>query len=71
MFDGRALISRQICDEIRRFFGKKVFSTVVPRNIRVSEAPSHGVPVMLHDPKCAGAKAYLAITEEFLQREEE
>ncbi len=70
MFDGRALISRQICDEIRKFFGKKVFSTVVPRNIRVSEAPSHGVPVMLHDPKCAGAKAYLAITEEFLQREE-
>ena len=70
MYDGRALVSRQIAEEIRNFFGEKVFKTVIPRNIRVSEAPSYGVPVMLHDPKCAGAKAYLAITEEFLQREE-
>ncbi len=70
MYDGRALVSRQISEEIRKFFGKKVFDTVIPRNIRVSEAPSHGVPVMLHDPKCAGAKAYLAITQEFLAREE-
>ncbi len=70
MYDNRALVSRQISAEIRKFFGKKVFETVIPRNIRVSEAPSHGVPVMLHDPKCAGAKAYLAITEEFIEREE-
>ena len=71
MYDNRALVSRQIAAEIRKFFGRKVFETVIPRNIRVSEAPSHGVPVMLHDPKCSGAKAYLAITEEFIQREEE
>lgn len=70
MYDGRALVSRQISEEIRKFFGKKVFDTVIPRNIRVSEAPSHGVPIMLHDPKCAGARAYFAITQEFLQREE-
>ena len=70
MYDGRALISRQISAEIRKFFGKKVFETAIPRNVRVSEAPSHGVPVMLHDPKCAGARAYLAITQEFIQREE-
>ena len=70
MYDGRALVSRQISEEIRKFFGSRVFSTVIPRNIRVSEAPSHGVPVMLHDPKCAGAKAYLAITQEFLEKEE-
>ncbi|MBQ7643295.1 MAG: ParA family protein [Clostridia bacterium] len=70
MYDGRALVSRQISEEIRKFFGKKVFDTVIPRNIRVSEAPSHGVPIMLHDPKCAGARAYSAITQEFLQREE-
>lgn len=70
MYDGRALVSRQISEEIRKFFGKTVFDTVIPRNIRVSEAPSHGVPVMLHDPKCAGAKAYLAITEELLRRDE-
>ena len=70
MYDNRALVSRQISAEIRKFFGKKVFNTVIPRNIRVSEAPSHGVPVMLHDPKCAGARAYLAITQEFIEREE-
>lgn len=70
MFDGRAIVSRQIAEEIRRYFGSKAFETVIPRNVRVSEAPSHGVPIMLHDPKCAGARAYLAITEEFLRREE-
>ena len=68
MYDGRAIISRQIAEEIRKFFGKKVFDTVIPRNIRVSEAPSHGVPVMLHDPKCSGAKAYVELTKEFLAR---
>ncbi|MBO4262636.1 MAG: ParA family protein [Clostridia bacterium] len=70
MYDGRALVSRQIAAEIRKFFGRKVFNTFIPRNIRVSEAPSHGVPVMLHDPKCAGARAYSEITQELLQREE-
>ena len=70
MYDGRALVSRQIAEEIRKFFGKKVFKTVVPRNIRVSEAPSHGVPVMLHDPKCAGARAYDELTKEFLLKGE-
>ena len=68
MYDGRALISRQIAEEIRGFFGEKVFKTVIPRNIRVSEAPSYGVPVMLHDPKCAGAKAYCSLTNEFLEK---
>ncbi len=70
MYDGRALVSKQISAEIHKFFGKKMFNTVIPRNIRVSEAPSHGVPVMIHDPKCNGAKAYLALADEFLQREE-
>ena len=70
MYDGRAIVSRQIAEEIRKFFGKKVFNTVVPRNIRVSEAPSHGVPVMLHDPKCAGSKAYDELTKEFLAKGE-
>lgn len=69
MYDGRALISKQISAEIHKFFGKKMFNTVIPRNIRVSEAPSHGKPVMLHDPKATGAKAYVALAEEFLQRE--
>jgi chromosome partitioning protein len=69
MYDGRALISKQISAEIHKFFGKKMFNTVIPRNIRVSEAPSHGLPVMLHDPRCNGAKAYVALADEFLQRE--
>lgn len=68
MNDNRAIISRQISEEIRKFFGKRVFDTVIPRNIRLAEAPSHGVPIMLHDPRCSGAKAYLALTEEYLAR---
>ena len=69
MNDNRAIISRQISAEIKKFFGKSVFETVIPRNIRLAEAPSHGVPIMLHDTKCSGAKAYLAFTEEFLARQ--
>ncbi len=71
MYDSRALISRQIAEEIRKYFKTKVYGVIIPRNIRVSEAPSHGVPVMLHDAKCAGARAYQALTEEFLNRQEE
>lgn len=69
MSDNRAIISRQISSEIKRFFGKRVFETIIPRNIRLAEAPSHGVPIMLHDVKCAGAKAYNSLTEEFLSRQ--
>ena len=69
MNDNRAIISRQISAEIKKFFGKRLFDTVIPRNIRLAEAPSHGVPIMLHDTKCTGAKAYLAFTEEFLERQ--
>lgn len=68
MYDGRALVSRQIRDEIIKFFGDKVFNAVIPRNIRVSEAPSYGVPVLDHDKKCRGTLGYLALTEEFLSR---
>ena len=69
MNDNRAIISRQISQEIRKFFGKRVFDTVIPRNIRLAEAPSHGVPIMLHDNRCSGAKAYLALTEEYLSKQ--
>lgn len=69
MNDNRAIISRQISQEIRKYFGKRVFDTVIPRNIRLAEAPSHGKPIMLHDVKCSGAKAYLALTEEYLERQ--
>ncbi|MBR1968546.1 MAG: ParA family protein [Clostridia bacterium] len=69
MNDNRAIISRQISAEIKKFFGKRVFETAIPRNIRLAEAPSHGVPIMLHDTRCSGAKAYLALTDEFLARQ--
>jgi chromosome partitioning protein len=69
MSDNRAIISRQISAEIKKFFGKRVFETAIPRNIRLAEAPSHGVPIMLHDTRCSGAKAYLNLTEEFLERQ--
>ena len=69
MYDGRALVSRQIAGEIRKFFGAKAYNTVIPRNIRVSEAPSHGIPVIRHDIKSSGAKAYLELAKEFLAKE--
>ncbi len=70
MYDSRALISRQIAEEIKGFFKNTVYEIVIPRNIRLSEAPSHGKPIILHDPKSNGARAYKALTEEFLRREE-
>lgn len=68
MYDGRALISRQIVDEIKKYFGSKVYDTFIPRNIRVSEAPSHGKPVMLHDKRCRGSVAYVAFVDEYLTK---
>jgi len=69
MSDNRAIISKQISAEIKKFFGKRVYDTAIPRNIRLAEAPSHGVPIMFHDVRCSGARAYLALTEEFLSRQ--
>ncbi|MFI3167359.1 MAG: ParA family protein [Bacillota bacterium] len=68
MLDSRSLISRQISAQIKKYFGEKVFETFIPRNIRLSEAPSHGVPVLMHDPNCAGAIAYKKLTQEIIQR---
>lgn len=70
MYDGRSLISKQIAAEIKKYFSKKLYEIVIPRNIRLSEAPSHGKPILLHDPKCMGARAYSALTEEFLKKTE-
>ena len=69
MYDGRALISRQIATEIKKFFKNKLYEMIIPRNVRLAEAPSHGKPIMLYDPKCIGAKAYRALTEEFLSKQ--
>ena len=70
MYDGRSLISKQIAAEIKKYFSKKLYEIVIPRNVRLSEAPSHGKPIVLHDPKCMGARAYSALTEEFLKKSE-
>ena len=69
MNDKRSIISKQISEEICKYFKKKVFEITIPRNVRIAEAPSHGVPILMHDPKCLGAKAYKALTEEYLGRE--
>lgn len=69
MYDGRALISKQITAEIKKFFKDKLYDIIIPRNVRLAEAPSHGVPVKLHDSKCTGARAYKALAEEFLSKQ--
>ncbi len=65
MFDGRTNFSNQVAQEVRRHFPGKVFANVIPRNVRLAEAPSHGVPVMNYDKSSRGSKAYLALAEEF------
>lgn len=69
MFDGRTSLALQIRDEVQRHFPGEIFETVIPRNVRLSEAPSHGKPVMLHDLRSSGALAYLELTKEVLQHE--
>lgn len=66
MFDGRNSLARQVQEEVRTHFGAQVFRTVVPRNVRLSESPSHGVPVLLYDPTSRGAHAYRALAQELL-----
>jgi chromosome partitioning protein len=70
MFDGRTSLALQIRDEVNRYFPGQVFDTVIPRNVRLTEAPSHGKPVMLHDLKSSGAIAYLELTREVLTHEQ-
>ena len=69
MFDGRANLSIQVADEVKRFFGDKMYSTVIPRNVRLAEAPGYGMPITSYDPKSKGARAYMAFAEEFLKME--
>ena len=71
MFDSRNKLSDAVADDVRGFFGDKVYSTVIPRNVRISEAPSHGKPVILYDWKCVGAQAYISLAGEVLKRENE
>ena len=69
MFDPRNSLASQVVADVRAFMGEKVYETVIPRNVRVSEAPSHGKPVLLYDLKCMGSQAYLKLASEVIQRE--
>ena len=71
MFDGRTNLSLQVVQEVKKYFGGKVYATVIPRNVRLAEAPSYGMPITQYDPKSRGAEAYMDFAEEFLDLEEE
>ncbi len=68
MYDERTNLGAQVAGEVREFFKEKVFRTVIPRNVRLAEAPSHGMPVTVYDPKSRGAEAYMSLAREFLAR---
>lgn len=69
MHDQRTSLSREVADNVRAFFGPKVYETVIPRNTRVAEAPSHGKPILLYDYDCAGSQAYIRLATEIIERE--
>ncbi|MCB1783508.1 MAG: ParA family protein [Alphaproteobacteria bacterium] len=69
MFDRRNRLSAQVAADVRDYFGEKVYKTVIPRNVRLSEAPSHGLPAIVYDMKCAGAQAYIRLAREIIGRE--
>ncbi|MBQ6622254.1 MAG: ParA family protein [Mogibacterium sp.] len=69
MFDGRTNLALQVVQEVKKYFGRKVFSTVIPKNVRLAEAPSYGLSILDYDPSSKGARAYLALAEEFIRRE--
>ncbi|ADQ08297.1 cobyrinic acid ac-diamide synthase [Caldicellulosiruptor hydrothermalis 108] len=68
MFDSRTNLSLEVVEEVKRFFGQKVFLSIIPRNVRLSEAPSFGLPGIIYDPESKGAKAYIKLAEEYINR---
>ena len=70
MYDDRTNLSRQVRDDLRDFFGEQVFSTVIPRNVRLAEAPSFGKPIFLYDPECKGATSYLDLAKEVIHHDQ-
>ena len=71
MFDTRTNLSKQVVDEVKKYFGDKVYKTVIPRNVKLSEAPSYGMPINVYDPRSKGAKAYEKFTKEFIKINDE
>jgi chromosome partitioning protein len=68
MYDARLNLSRQVAAEAKEYFGGQVFETIVPRNVRIAEAPSFGKPILLYDVQSVGAKSYLALAQEFIRQ---
>ena len=68
MVDRRMTLSQQVEADVRTHFGELVFGTTIPRNVRIAEAPSHGLPVLIYDNACAGAQAYILLASEFIRR---
>ena len=68
MYDSRTRLAQDVVQEVVGYFGKRVFRTIIPRNVRLSEAPSHGIPIHQYDPACVGAKSYQRLSEEVLER---
>lgn len=71
MYDPRNRLSGAVADDVREFFGEKVYKTVIPRNVRLSEAPSYGLPAIVYDMKCPGAQAYIKLAGEIIRREKQ
>lgn len=71
MFDGRTNLSIQVVEEVKKYFGNKVYRTIIPRNVRLSEAPSYGLPIILYDNKSRGAECYMELAEEVIMSSEE
>ena len=71
MYDKRNKLSSQVEKEARDYFTNQVYTTVIPRNVRLSEAPSHGVPVLIYDKTCSGSKSYFSFTDEFINQEKQ
>ncbi len=71
MYDERTSLSKQVRDDLRQFFGDKVFATIIPRNVRLAEAPSFGQPIFLYDPRCRGAETYLELAKEVIRHDQE
>jgi chromosome partitioning protein len=69
MYDQRTSLSDQVVDDVRRVLGEKVYTTIIPRNVRVAESPSHGKPVLLYDYRCSGSQAYIQLASEVIERE--
>jgi len=71
MYDERTNLAHQVRDDLRDFFGKQVFDTVIPRNVRLAEAPSYGKPILLYDPHCKGAESYVELAKEVISHDQE